>query len=159
MMPSEPVVVERGQAGAVMLSAQDGARWVLKKFHQGRCPGESYVRGVGPLLPRHDGFLSGTNRRVLSPADLKKAPGCYFSRELAVWLDGTILMPRVAGVDWASVADDVRDGNLDFQRDQRLTICRNMAELVRLLEASGCAHRDISSGNVFIETGTWGVIR
>ncbi len=158
MMRSEPIVVARGQAGAVMLSAQDGTRWVLKKFHQGRWPGKSYVRGVGALLPRHDSLLSGTNRHVLSTDDLKKAPGCYFSRELAAWLDGTILMPRVAGVDWATVADGVRDGNLNLQRDQRLRLCRNLAELVRLLEASGCAHRDISSGNVFIDTATWGVI-
>ena len=108
MMHGEPIVVERGQAAAVMLSAEDSTRWVLKKFHQGRCPDESYVRGVGPLLPRHDSLLSGTNRRVLSTEDLKDAPGCYFSHELATWLNGTILMPRVAGVDWAAVADDVR---------------------------------------------------
>ena len=50
------------------------------------------------------------------------------------------------------------DSRLHLQRDHRLRLCRNLAHLVRLLEASDCAHRDLSSGNVFIDTATWDVI-
>ena len=66
-------------------------------------------------------------------------------------------MPRIQGVDWAAVADEVRDGRLRLDCDQRIVLCRKAAELATLLEAAGCAHRDISSGNTFINTTTWDV--
>ena len=158
MLPGSPVAVQRGQAEALFLLGENGSGWILKKFHQGRCPDDSYLRAVGAVLPQHDGLVSGTDRRVLSGSDLRKEPGCYFSTELQQWLASTVLMPRVQGIDWVAVADDLRDGSLRLDREQRVTLCRQLAELVRFLEAASCAHRDISSGNTFIDMHNWVVI-
>lgn len=150
LWPDIPLMITRGQAVAIFLVADDGSAWILKKFHEGRCPDASYLRAVSSLLPRHDGLTSGTDRRVLSASELKDEPGCYYSTELQRWFEGTVLMPRVPGMDWAGIADEIRDGRLRLNREQRVQLCRNLAALVQLLEAAGLAHRDISSGNAFI---------
>lgn len=158
LLPDIPMTVSRGQAEAVFLKADDGGDWILKKFHHGRLPDESYLKAVGCLLPRHGALESGNSRHVLSRRDLQRRWGDYFSNELARWVDKTILMRRVVGMDWATLADDLRDRKLHFDRDQRVTICRNLAQVVHVLESAGCAHRDISSGNAFIDTSAWRVI-
>lgn len=157
MLPDTPVVIQRAQAKALFLSAKDGARWILKKFHQGRCLDETYLRAVGGVLPQHNGFESGTARKLLVRGDHRRAPGCYYSSDLARWLDGSVLMPRVAGCDWAALADDLRDGSLHLERSQRVTLARSLVELIRELEQAGCAHRDLSSSNVFLDVNTWSV--
>jgi hypothetical protein len=157
-LPEFPLVVQRGQAAAYFLRATDGSEWILKKFHQGRCPNEEYLRGVSNILPRHHGFLSGTQRRVLTATDLRREPGCYYSPDLQRWLAGTVLMRRVPGIDWATAADEIREGGLQLSRQQRVALCRHLAELVQLMETYGCAHRDISSGNTFIDTSNWLVV-
>ena len=152
-----PMAVQRGQAEVFFLLADDGKQWIIKKFHQGRCPEESYLKSVSRMLPKHKGFRSGINRRVLTAKHLKKISGCYYSRNLLQWLDGSILMPRIKGMDWAAVADEIRDGDRQLEYEQRLLLCRNLSELVCLLENNQCAHRDLSSGNTFIIPDTWEV--
>ena len=145
-----PLSIQKGQAEVFWLIDEDGNSWVLKKFHTGRRPETAYLETVSSLLPQHDGFMCGTSREVLSSASLGKATGTYHSRKLSRWLDGTILMPQINGLDWASLADDLRDGMLTVDKAQRLAICRSLSELVLLLEQIDGAHRDLSSGNVFI---------
>lgn len=157
-LPEMPLVVERGQAAALFARAADGSDWIIKKFYEGRCPDKQYLREVSHVLPRHPGFRSGTDRKVLTPADLRHECDSYFSSELEHWLAGTVLMRRVTGVDWASLADELRAGHLQLDRQQRATLCRRLAELVQAMEAGGCAHRDISSGNVFIDSSNWQVM-
>ena len=157
LLRDTPVIIQRAQAKALFLSARDGARWILKKFHQGRCLDGDYLRAVGSVLPRHDGFRSGTARKLLAQNDHRQAPGCYYSSDLARWLDGSVLMPRISGCDWAALADDLRDQSVQLDKSQRVTLARNLADLIRQLEQAGCAHRDLSSSNVFLDVKTWSV--
>lgn len=158
LMKDQVVVVERGQAAALILLAEDGSVWILKKFHPGRCPDLPYLSAISGILPRHDGLLSGTQRRLLTGSDLKRSKGRYYCSQLSRWIDRSVMMPQVQGVDWATIADDLRDGSLQLDRDQRVALCRALAQLSQLLESSGCAHRDFSSGNVFIDTAAWKVL-
>ena len=151
LLPDIPIVMQRGQAHAYVLEAADGRRWILKKFRAGRNLDRRYLDAVSKLLPSQSGFLAGTERKVLQPSDLAKAQGCHYSKTLAAWLDGSVLMPCVAGKDWAAVADDLRDGTLSLPKGRRLLLCRNLTELVRLLEERGCSHRDLSAGNILID--------
>ncbi len=151
--PGTPLAVQRGQATAAFLRAADGTEWVVKRFHQGRQPEESYLSAVAALLPAHDAFASGKERVVLSSSGLGRANGFYYSKAFASYLDGAVLMPRISGNAWANVADDIRDGKLRLSSHDRLSFSRQLAELVRRLEEQGCAHRDLSSGNVFIDLG------
>jgi len=66
-------------------------------------------------------------------------------------------MPRIAGCDWSSLTDDLRSGSLTLDIKQRLALCLKLTELIGLLEANQCCHRDLSCGNVFIDTNTWQV--
>jgi serine/threonine protein kinase len=58
------------------------------------------------------------------------------------------------GVDWAALADALREGKAELDPPQRIALCRGLAQLVQALEAAQCAHRDLSSSNVFIEPAT-----
>jgi serine/threonine protein kinase len=66
-------------------------------------------------------------------------------------------MPRVNGFDWSTLADEIRDGSVTLNQQQRFTICKNLTRLIELLENSRCCHRDLSCGNIFIDTNTWQV--
>ncbi|MBM4030176.1 MAG: hypothetical protein FJ291_00130 [Planctomycetes bacterium] len=157
-MPGMPLSVQRGQAEAFCLAGSDGSRWVLKKFHPGRRLDRSYLEGVATVLPDHGGLLSGTDRSVLSVASLHKEHGFYYTPDLARWLHDTVLMPRVNGVDWATIADGVRDGSIKLERPHRLALLRGLTDIILLLEERQCAHRDLSSGNVFVNCQAWMVL-
>ncbi len=60
-------------------------------------------------------------------------------------------MPRVEGTDWAGVAHDIREERIDLPRRQRAALGQKLADIVEALEATGCAHRDLTSGNVFVD--------
>jgi len=152
-----PLSIQRGQAEALPLNGSDGRQWILKKFHRGRELDRVYLEAVSSLLPKHESFASGTERRVLSQGDLMKERGCYQSNELDRWLDGALLMPRVEGVDWATVADEVREGRVRLGHAHRLALCRSLTGCVEALEQSECSHRDISCGNVFVKVTQWRV--
>jgi len=149
--------MEKGQALGFPLRAENDTESILKKFQQGKAPDAAYLRKLGSVVPKHNGFTAGTNRRVLSAHDLKRTQGCYYSAALKQWIDDAVLMPKIKGCDWASLADDIRAGIVLLTPENRLTLCRSLSELVHLLESHGCAHRDLSSGNVFIDTNTWSV--
>jgi len=156
-MPGTVLSIQKGQAEAFPLKADDGSEWILKKFYQARLPDRTYLETIGNILPQHNGLQAGTARRVLAAGDLVKSSGCHHSSQLAQWLDGTVLMPRISGIDWAMLADEIRDGNLNLGPEHRLLLCRNLAELIVVLEQHKIAHRDLSCGNVFIETNSWNV--
>jgi serine/threonine protein kinase len=80
--------------------------------------------------------------------------GYYHTQDMERWLGGTVLMPRVEGVDWACLADDLRDGGLVLAPAQRLQLCLALTRLIELLETHQCCHRDISCGNIFIALKT-----
>jgi serine/threonine protein kinase len=80
--------------------------------------------------------------------------GYHYSTELDTWLDGTVLMPKVAGLDWAGLSDEIRDGKVCLDELHRVTLCKNLTQLVQLLEDYRCAHRDFSCGNVFVDSQT-----
>jgi len=157
-LPGTPLSIQCGQAEAFCLSADAGSRWILKKFHSGRVPDRSYLEAIQGLVPKADGFLSGAERQVLSPRSLRDEHSCYYDPGLARWLDGTVLMPTVEGVDWASVADEAREGRVQLRRAHRLALCRSLTDLVCSMEALQIVHRDLSSSNVFVDTKLW-VIR
>lgn len=151
VLDEEPLPIQKGQAVAICLIADDGGRLVLKKFHQGRSLDRSYLVSVTSLLPCKDGFVAGTQRQILSSDKLGRTRGCYYAADLAAFLDATILMPLVTGTDWAGLADEIRQGQVKLSKPHRVALCRNLVELVVSLEDVGCAHRDFSNGNVFID--------
>jgi hypothetical protein len=157
-MPDTPVLIERGQAGALLLIAEDGSSWILKRFRNGCALDKDYLTAVANVLPDHQAFTCGKRRQILAGCDLKRARGCYSSAQLKNCIDNAILMPRVAGTDWAGLADDLRAGSIQLDRDQRLTLALRICELTEVLEAADCAHRDFSGGNVFINVNDWTVV-
>jgi len=152
-----PLSIQKGQAEAFCLIGDDGRQWILKKFHAGRQPERGYLEAIRSVLPKGEGFLSGTARDVLSSASLTRGPACHCSAALAFWVDGTVLMPRISGIDWASIADEVRDGRVRLERVHRLALCMGLTTLVAEMERHQCCHRDLSSGNVFVDTRSWEV--
>jgi serine/threonine protein kinase len=155
LVKGKPLSSQKGQAEAFFLIDDNGNWWILKKFHSNCNLDCSYLNKVSSLLPREEGFLCGTARQILSIGALKRIHGCYYSNDLDHWLDGTILMPRVTGLDWACLADQIRDGSIHLDEPQRVILCEHLARIVELLENSRCAHRDLSCGNVFVDTYTW----
>jgi serine/threonine protein kinase len=157
MFADSPLSVRRGQSEVFFLQTADTKRLILKKLHRGRELDRRYMEAVSTLLPDHEGFRCGRDRRIICKTDLVSSNGHYSDRSLASWLDGALLLPMIDGIDWAALADDVREGEVVLSPDQRLELCRQLSALVELLENSQCAHRDLSSGNVFINTKTWSV--
>ena len=157
LLKGKPLSSQKGQAEAFFFIDDNGNWWILKKFHDNRNLDRSYLSRVSSVLPRDNGFTCGTQRQVLSRGALRQAMGYHYSTELDTWLDGTVLMPRIAGLDWAALADEIRDGSVCLDEPQRVTLCRNLTRLVQLLEDYRCAHRDFSCGNVFIDSQTWQV--
>ena len=150
----KPLSSQHGQAEVFFLVDDSSHWWILKKF-RGNCKlTRQYLTKVGKLLPGDKGFTCGSKREVLCKGSLLKKRGYHFSKDLDGWLDGTILMPRINGLDWAGLADEIRDGNIQLDKDQRLAICRNLTKLVELMETIKCCHRDFSCGNVFIDPQT-----
>lgn len=152
-----PLSISRGQAEAFFLESDQGARYILKKFHPGLNLNRPYLQAVGLLVPQHAGFSAAAHRKLLNKSDVGQCKGYASQAGLADWMDGALLMPRIDGVDWACLADDLRAGDLVLQRDQRLTLAHRLTELVAILESHGCAHRDLSSANVFVDVSSLAV--
>lgn len=148
-MAGMPLQSQRGQATAYFVRASDQTDWILKKFHRASEPDRIYTVTIARLLPFVSGFESGCLRQVLDASTLRQVPG-----GLADWLDGVVMMPRVKGVDWANLADRLRGGKLVLDLSQRMALGRGLAALVSVLETSGIAHRDLSSGNLMIDAAT-----
>jgi serine/threonine protein kinase len=150
-----PLSIQKGQAESICLLGQDGGKWILKKFHKGRGLDRPYLMAVSSLLPELEEFKAGTQRQILSSQTLTRARLCYYSSDLAAFLDDTILMPQVIGIDWSELADEIRQGCVQLSRTRRIQLCRNLIDMVAALERNHCCHRDLSSGNVFIDVTTW----
>jgi len=157
LLKGKPLSSQKGQAEAFFLIDDKGNWWILKKFHETCSLDRPYLNQIASVLPTHDGFACGTQRQVLSQGMLQRAHGYHHTKDLDHWLDGTILMPKVAGFDWASLADELRDGSRKLDEQQRVTLCANLTQLVGQLEAARCVHRDISTGNVFVDPTDWQV--
>lgn len=155
MIKGKPLSSQKGQAEAFFLIDDKGRWWVLKKFHSNSDLERGYLHKIARLLPGEQPFISGNRRRILSQYSLKKTRGYYFDKELSTWLDGTILMHRVDGLDWAGLADGIREGSTILEPSDRIRICRALASTTKILESKRCSHRDYSCGNIFInmETG------
>jgi len=151
---SLPMSVSRGQATAFVLVDGQQRGWILKKFQPGRDPEIAYVRAIRDLVPSGSGFESGSQRRVLTSQAVGRGFG---TPEFTDWIDKTILMPRVGGMDWLALADSIRNGNTTVSDEARSALCRNLIRRVRTLETAGLAHRDLSITNVFIDPITWDV--
>jgi serine/threonine protein kinase len=147
----KPLSLPRGQAEAFFLTDERGNWWILKKFRPSCTLDPAYLTRVASLLPRESGFMCGTERQILTTGALQKATGHHHSKDLDQWLEGTVLMPQVDGVDWACLADDLRAGQLVLEPAQRLNLCLALARLIELLETHQCCHRDLSCGNIFID--------
>jgi len=154
LLKGKPMSSQKGQAEAFFLT-DDKDNWlIIKKFHKTCDLDRTYLVRVSSLLPKDPGFACGTDRQVLSKGTLARTKGSYYGKGLDQWLDGTILMPRIQGYDWATLADEIRDGSTVLDQRQRFTICKNLTRLVELLEGNLCCHRDLSCGNVFIDLET-----
>jgi hypothetical protein len=150
----KPLSSQKGQAEAFFLKDEQNGWWILKKFRPTCTLDPAYLARAACLLPREPGFVCGTDRHILTAGSLQKAKDAHYSKTLDRWLDGTILMPRVKGVDWACLAEDARNGEIVLEPLQRLSLCRKLTRLIELLEAHRCCHRDLSSGNIFIDIDT-----
>ncbi|MEI8334411.1 MAG: hypothetical protein WCH74_11240 [Chloroflexota bacterium] len=153
-LPGSSLSISRGQAEVFYLAEPSGTRWILKKFHRGRSLDRAYLEAVAGLLPGDPAFECGSRRRVVDGLD---AAAGYAPPALAAWIGGTVLMPRVKGLDWAALADRIRDGACAPDPAQRARLCRALADAVGALEAAGVSHRDLSSGNVLVEPDRWDV--
>jgi serine/threonine protein kinase len=149
-----PLSSQQGQAEVFFSQAEDSSSYILKCFHDGKCPEITYLNAVSTLLPRHNAFRCGTERKVLSKQSLKKGPGFYAAPKLAAYLENSILMPQIDGLDWHSLNDALRKGKRTLSGAQRLRLCSNLAGIVKLLEEHQISHRDLSGGNVFIDPDT-----
>ncbi len=153
-LASVPVSIARGQATAYVLEDRQSCGWILKKFSTGRDPELTYIHAIRSLVPQGTGFESGSQRRVLSP----RLVGRGFSTPGFIqWIDKTILMPRVGGMDWLGLTDSICAGTITLGEEPRIAMCRRLVGRVRALEHSGVSHRDLSITNVFIDPATWDV--
>ena len=156
--PGTPLSIQKGQAEAFFLEDTNERELILKQFRPGCSLDCRYLNAVSAVLPRHSAFRAGTHRQVLSARSLSQKRDHHFDADLAQLLHGAVLMDVVPGVDWATVADELREGELELIRDHRLALARSLTQLVELLERHRCAHRDLPSGNVFIDAQTWAIV-
>lgn len=149
-----PLSSMQGQAEAFFATAADGSSYILKHFHDSKRPRTDYLNAVQSLLPKEHAFRCGTERKVLTKNSLAKSPGLYSTAKLAAYLDNTILMPQIEGLDWAGFSGRLRNGSIILTPDQRIKLCGNLARIVKRMEDHQISHRDLSSGNVFIDPKT-----
>ena len=64
-------------------------------------------------------------------------------------------MLQIEGVDWACLTDRLRNSKIDLTETDRIKMCKNLANIVKILEESSISHRDLSNGNIFIDPNTF----
>lgn len=149
------IICTRGQAQAFFLNDNQKKSWILKKFLPGKEPELTYIRAIEGILPNHKCFQSGKKRFILSSTSL--ANDGYYSDTFSNWLEGSIMMPKIPGYDWAFWADTLREGRQDFDTEHRLLLVHQLSELIDILESSAVAHRDLSATNIMISEKDWSV--
>jgi len=151
LMADTPRCVVKGQASVFFLrQIPHDHMWLLKKFAPSKRPSDAYLEAVTRCLPGGMEFFTCVQRRLLTARHMDWQHSGFRDRQMGAWLEGTVLMPKVPGQSWASVADDLREGQLGLCLEQRLRAALNLTECVGRLEAGGCAHRDLSATNVFL---------
>ncbi len=125
--------------------------WLLKIFAPGRRPTDEYLEAVSNYLPGTVEFFTCTQRRFLCAEHLDLRNSGFNNPALTQLTVGSVIMPKVPGTTWASMADDLRDGTLKLSLVQRLRMSLSLAKCISVLEARQCSHRDLSSTNVFYE--------
>jgi len=154
ILPNSAQCVVKGQASVFFLRQYPhGHTWLLKKFAPSRRPSDLYLEAVTRCLPGGASFFTCTQRRLLTARHLDWRSSEYRDANLAGWLEGTVLMPKVPGSPWASIGDSLRDGEAQMPTEQRLRVSLSLVDGVLRLEAASCAHRDLSSTNVFLAGG------
>ena len=149
-MPQMPRCVMKGQATAFFLRQVPFENtWLLKKFAPSRRPSNDYLAAATRCLPGSVEFFTCVQRRLLTAKHLDTWNSGFRSTQMSQWLEGTILMPKVPGSPWSSIADSIRDRELQLSLVRRLQAALNLTECIARLETAGCAHRDLSSTNVF----------
>lgn len=152
LAPNTVSSITKGQACVYLLRQVPQAKiWFLKKFAPARRPDDQYHIDVARYVPGHLEFISCTQRRLLARANVDRWSSAFQDTELAGFLDGCILTPKVPGESWSSLADDLRSGQKSWPPEDRLRTALNLARAVERLEAGGCSHRDLSGGNVYID--------
>jgi len=156
-LPEIPLSSKRGQAEAFyLIQSSSQSKWILKKFYPARIPDAGYLTTIRNLVPRIPGTEAATTRFILASSSLQGLSGGDSTAQssLAGWLDSTVLMPEVIGVSWEVVADDMRDGLISPTATDRLEFAQALCQLIAGLEDADCSHRDLSSGNVFLNLNT-----
>lgn len=149
--------VQRGQAEVYYLESTSGEPWLIKDFHANKSPDSNYLEAISSILPNQKAFRCGTERKVLEEGSLKKNSNTFYSAQLAKWLSGTVLMPQIDGTDWADLIEQIRNKQITLSPTDKISLCRNLAEIIRILEQNDISHRDLSNGNIFINPGTYEV--
>lgn len=154
--PSTTKYLERGQAKIFFLLDRKGKKWLLKKFFPNMQPETKYINAIGPLIPNKiRAFDSGTKRKVLTAYSLKDSKDFYYSRNLATDLENTILMPYIDAYDWVLIFNRIINGMHTLTRQQRILLSYNLCNHIQTLEDNNIAHRDLSNGNILVDTKTW----
>lgn len=148
--PEMCLAVRRGQAVVYFLHDNNGSDWLIKKFLDGKELDPAYLVEIANILPASEPFLSGTTRTILTRDSLTKTTRTYARQELSEYLENTILMPKIKGLDWAGLACELRDSKMHLGSFERMAICRNLSVAINELEKAMISHLDLSSGNVFI---------
>jgi len=152
MLPDTAQCIVKGQAAAYFLRQhpQDNI-WLLKKFASSRRPSDAYLNTVHECLPGGFEFFTCTQRRLVTAGHVDHRYSKYRAPEFSAWLEGTILMPKVPGSPWSSVADSLREREAAMTLEERLQAGANLAECIDRLEDGDCCHRDLSASNVFVD--------
>ena len=122
--------------------------WVLKKFEPEMKPDPPYLVAIRSLVPRGIAFKSASKRVILKAEDIKLGEGTYSSTEFNDWIHEAVLMPKMRGQTWKAIGENLRKGAIDLPVDKRISLARHLAETVRAMEDSGCAHRDLCHDNI-----------
>ena len=142
--------IVKGQASVYFLRDQRHRNnWLLKVFNPGRRPTDDYLNAVSQHLPGPAAFFTCTQRRILTKDHVDLRNSSYRNPAFVRLIEGAVMMPKVPGTTWASIADDLRDGTLELPTARRIEMSLNLARSVSTLEAGQCSHRDLSATNVF----------
>jgi serine/threonine protein kinase len=147
-----PLCIIKGQ-GAVYFLEQipHGNIWLLKMFSPGRRPTDEYLKAVSKYLPGAAEFFTCKQRRFLTKEHVNITKSGVNNTSLLSIIHGSILMPKVPGMSWCSIADNMREGKQELSTVQRLQMCISLAACILMLEAGQCSHRDISAMNIFFD--------
>ena len=145
-----PVAIAKGQATNYLLIDDSGGSWFLKRFLVGMRPASDYVDHTGALIPQRSEFSSGWRRVVVAPSLVQADVGTTLPAGLPEWLDGTVLAPKTPGIQWTDWIADMT--TVPLEAAVRVAMARDVARLVAILEACGISHRDLSGGNVLVNS-------